>query len=243
MTKPVSDATPDFHVKTPGLDDAYELVKAGWVRHGMEHMGLTLWYLRKLYIPAQWQHMMKGQLLAHPIREVSHTCPITSRNFHKPRGYAGDAVTLDYIYGIFGEQTPRPQGLAAEVYAATVHSECVHAVRFRRAELARLVDEAAETFVKPRILSIASGHMHELDLSDAARRDRVGDWIAFDQDDKSLAVVSRDYADCRVKTVNGTIRDLIAGRMKFDGFHLTYAAGLFDYLPDPAARRLTELMC
>lgn len=31
--------------------------------------------------------------------------------------------------------------------------------------------------------------------------------------------------------------------MKFQGFHLTYAAGLFDYLPDPAAQRLVQLMC
>ena len=233
----------DFVVKTPGLDDAYDLVKSGRVRQGMEHMGLTLWYLRKHHSQARWNQMKKGQLAAHPIREVAQKCPVTLRNFIKPRGYAGDAVTLDYIYGILTDQTKAPEGLAAQVYDATLRSECVSAVRFRRAELARLADQAAENFKSPRVLSIAAGHLREFELSEAAQSGKIGEWVAFDQDPESLDVVSNSYSNKIARTVNGNIVDLISGRMKFSNFHLTYAAGLFDYLPDQAARRLIQLMC
>jgi hypothetical protein len=37
--------------------------------------------------------------LAHPVRQLLHQDPFTYRAFLKPHGYAGDAVTLDYVYG------------------------------------------------------------------------------------------------------------------------------------------------
>ena len=41
-----------------------------------------------------------GACLNHPIRDLLHQDPFTYRAFAKPRGYAGDAVMMDYIYGL-----------------------------------------------------------------------------------------------------------------------------------------------
>jgi hypothetical protein len=38
--------------------------------------------------------------LNHPVCRLLHQDPLTYRAFSKPRGYAGDAVMMDYIYGL-----------------------------------------------------------------------------------------------------------------------------------------------
>ena len=38
------------------------------------------------------------QILTHPLGELLHRDPFTRRGFDKPRGYAGDAVLIDYLY-------------------------------------------------------------------------------------------------------------------------------------------------
>ena len=38
--------------------------------------------------------------LSYPLRGLVHQDPFTYRALSKPRGYAGDAVMMDYIYGL-----------------------------------------------------------------------------------------------------------------------------------------------
>ena len=38
---------------------------------------------------------------AHQLRELLQQDPLTFRAFTKPRGYAGDAVMMDYVYPLF----------------------------------------------------------------------------------------------------------------------------------------------
>ena len=65
--------------------------------------------------------------------------------------------------------------------------------------------------------------------------------MAVDQDQESLGELSRSDPDVQVEPVTGNIRDVITGDLTFDA-DIVYAAGLFDYLPDSAARRLTTRM-
>ena len=46
-----------------------------------------------------WQEYARA-CLDHPLRHLLHQDPFTYRAFSKPRGYAGDAVMMDYIYGL-----------------------------------------------------------------------------------------------------------------------------------------------
>ncbi len=93
-----------------------------------------------------------------------------------------------------------------------------------------------------RILSIASGHMREMQNSHALCAGMAERVVAFDQDAASLAEVEATAVSKVVQVTQGSISRLIAGRHDFADFDLVYAAGLFDYLEDRAAKRLTQTM-
>jgi hypothetical protein len=92
-----------------------------------------------------------------------------------------------------------------------------------------------------RVLSVASGHLREIEWSRAARSGTVA-VTALDQDPDSLACIERDYGRYSVSTVPASIGDLIRGSLRFTDIDLAYAAGLYDYLPDDVARALTATL-
>ena len=227
------------------MDKAYELIGSGRLLEGGAQLRETLAALRASMDRQTWEAFAKQEAVCHPIKEIMHLCQMTCRSFHKPRGYAGDAVMLDHIYGL-GEAkfAPHPATLAGQVYFATINSASVRAVRFRRAILAKLIDETVHRVGDgwAKILSIAVGHLREAELSQTVMEGRVGELIALDQDLESLEVINRDYAGRNIRTVHGSVRQLIGGKAKFSGCDLVYAAGLFDYLEQPVGKRLVERM-
>jgi extracellular factor (EF) 3-hydroxypalmitic acid methyl ester biosynthesis protein len=92
------------------------------------------------------------------------------------------------------------------------------------------------------VLALAAGHLREWQLSAAAASGDIAEWVAFDQDPLSVALVERELGARGVTAVAGSVRELLTGRRHFEGYDLVYAAGLFDYLTEPVARRLVELM-
>lgn len=227
------------------MDRAYELIRSGGVLEGGAQLRDALAGLRASMDRQAWEAFTRLEAARHPIKEIMHLCPMTRRSCCKPRGYAGDAVMIDHIYGL-GEAkfSPHPATLDGQVYFATMNSASVRAVRFRRTILAQLIDETVHRTGdgRARILSIAAGHLREAELSQAVREKRVGELIALDQDVESLAVINRDYAGRNIRTVNGSVRELIGGKSKISGCDLVYAAGLFDYLEQPVGKRLVEKM-
>lgn len=193
----------------------------------------------RLADPLGWPDRVT-ELRAHPLLAHLHACPFTHRAFHKPRGYAGDAVMLDHMYGLT-LAFPHPASPGGRLYAYTTNSPAAQAVRARRSRLAALIDRAAARRPDARIVALAAGHGRELGQSEAVRRGESITFVAVDQDQESLGELSRSYPDVQVEPVTGNIRDVITGDLTFDA-DVVYAAGLFDYLPDSAARRLTTRM-
>ncbi len=192
--------------------------------------------------PDAWP-AFRVECLAHPLRNLLHADPFTWRAFSKPRGYAGDAVMMDYIYSM-GEttsaaQATTPLGRAIFRYMDTRPS--ARAVRFRRGLIGRMLDQAANR-PDARVLAVAAGHLREVELSMAARERRFAEFIAFDQDEASLAVVNRDYARFGVKTQQGSVRHILAGKAALGRYDFIYAAGLYDYLSAPVAAAFTRKM-
>ncbi len=107
--------------------------------------------------------------------------------------------------------------------------------------LAAKVDETALRVNKPRILAIACGHLREAQKSEAVAAGKVGEYVALDQDAESLAVVQGEQG--AIRTLRASIRSLLNGKTTFErGFDFIYAAGLYDYLPDSVACRLTSIL-
>jgi hypothetical protein len=198
--------------------------------------------------PEEWGRFARAECRIHPTTGLIHQSPYTRRAFEKPRGYPGDAEILDFAYGC----ARLPEGtteLGARIYEFELQTSGSKSARGRRDLLAAMVDEVASQKPLPRVLSIACGHLREAQVSQAVRDGRVGEYIAFDQDPLSLALVDREHRhgdkergiSC-VRTVEGSVRSLLARRVEFSGFDFVYAAGLYDYLSEPVATKLTGLM-
>jgi hypothetical protein len=109
--------------------------------------------------------------------------------------------------------------------------------------LAKTIDYVASEVTHPvQILSIACGHLREAQEPMAIREKSIGKLIAFDQDLLSLEVIERELDNCSVQTIQGSVTTLVRQKQSFENLDLVYAAGLYDYLSQPFATRLTKIM-
>jgi extracellular factor (EF) 3-hydroxypalmitic acid methyl ester biosynthesis protein len=187
-----------------------------------------------------WRDRIRPACLQHGIRDLLHQDPYTRRAFAKPRGYAGDAVMLDYVYR--GDAPSETTRLGREIFYCTTRLPNGLSVVARRDYLATNIDQIACVSDRPRILSIACGHLREAQCSRAVQDRSVGEFFALDQDPESLAVVEKEQSAQGVTPVLGSVRSLLRGGMPFSDLDFVYAAGLFDYLSDAVATRLTARM-
>jgi extracellular factor (EF) 3-hydroxypalmitic acid methyl ester biosynthesis protein len=225
----------------PTLDIVNEQLHAGRIAQPLDLLFEDL-SERRQEDPQDWPGYARS-CLGHPLRSLLHQDPFTYRAFAKPRGYAGDAVMMDYIYGL-GKANPAardasPLGRAIFQYMGTRPS--AKAVRYRRQLLAKMVDQVADRGGSS-VLAIAAGHLREVELSTAVHAGKLEEYVAFDQDEASLTVVDRDYAHLGVRTMPGSVRQILAGKAKLGEYDLVYAAGLYDYLSEAAAVALTRRM-
>jgi hypothetical protein len=181
---------------------------------------------------------------AHPIFHLLLNDPLTRRAFLRPRGYPGDANLLDLLYKhpASSQEVEQSNDLGHSIYAVTSDMPGARAVRNRLAILARNIDAAAERGGR-RVLSVACGHMRELELSRAARSGRI-EVIGMDHDPASLREASsfRDIGGMEVvRPLQREVRDLFfATSGMSDQSDLIYAAGIYDYLGERLASRLTR---
>lgn len=227
------------------LDTAYALLKQGEVSTGMSHLDAGLRDIHLHTDDQTWAGLVQSTCLTHPIRSLVHQDPFTWRAFSKPRGYAGDAVMLDYMY--YTDQC-LPAGVSAlgeQIYHHATNCAAPRAVRCRRKILADVIDTCAANKPQPRMLSVAAGHLREAELSEALQSGSMAEFIALDQDEQSLSVLGETYGQLNVRPVSATVRDLLKGLRRglpFTDLDLVYAAGLFDYLPQTMAQQLALAM-
>lgn len=216
-------------------------LKSGRVHGGMEALFDGLRDVHARLTRQEWD-AFREQAREHSLCKVLRTDPLTDHAFRRPRGYPGDAGLLDMIYDGVRVDYPHREGTSAlgeRIFSYLVASPAAHAVRSRRRVLAGMVDETPEMVDRPRVLSVAAGHLREAELSSAVRTGRIGEYVALDQDGDSLAVIEERHAgDPSIKTVQAGARELVAGRLDLGSFDLIYSAGLFDYLSARFARQL-----
>jgi extracellular factor (EF) 3-hydroxypalmitic acid methyl ester biosynthesis protein len=115
-------------------------------------------------------------------------------------------------------------------------------VRTRRAIVAATIDRLAEERPRPRVLSIAAGHLREASLSVAVRRRKVGRLVALDSDAESLAEVRQSYGALGVETQHASFKALLEPGGHAGHFDFVYSMGLFDYVSARSGRRLVNAM-
>lgn len=198
--------------------------------------------------PEAWRAIIDHTIRPHPAFAHVLEDPFVHRCYAKPRGYAGDAELLDFIYQ---HPAARPAleaatsgGRAAALF--TTNAPGPRAVRNRAWLLAEEIDRTADRAgASTEILSLACGHLREASLSRAVAARRTRRFLALDQDTESLAVVRAHAGPLGVEAREGSVKTVIArsaatiGAARFD---FVYAAGLYDYLNDKVAARLLQAL-
>jgi SAM-dependent methyltransferase len=194
-------------------------------------------------LPARvWQELVPF-IQEHPVAEYFLQDPLTRWSWDKPRGYSGDARLLDFIYRheSVAEDVARATDLGRALFEYTSTAPSSLANWDRRDILAAQVDEVADA-IGPgtEVLSVAAGHLREAEYSVAYREKRLKRWVALDQDPVSIATIARDYQGTAVESIDGSVRAILTGRQHPGQFDLVYASGLYDYLVDKVAIKLTQ---
>jgi SAM-dependent methyltransferase len=216
------------------FDRVYDQVNNYRVDEGMHNLTRGLFGLRRSARSEEWREFAQRVWQEHPLKQLAHQDPFTRRAFEKPRGYAGDAELIDYIYGL--QRMPSDTTcLGAAIFSFWLQALAPQAVRTRRDILAAYIDAVAARVNRPRILAIACGHLREAQKSVAVRIGRIGQFVALDQDRASLALVEREQSANGVEAVHGSVKSILKGETNFEDFDFVYSTGLYDYLPQPVA--------
>ena len=190
-----------------------------------------------------WKEFI-SQYRQHPVSHFFLQEPLSRRAFERPRGYAGDPVMLDLQYDFEkvvplldeGKQIGIPELLNYELNRI---GHASHAVRTRRRLLSLKIDETSERVTKPYILSLACGNLREALDSFAIKNRSIGKFVAIDNDKEALAVVAETLQDLG-ETIQATFLDIIKKKVSLPQFDFIYSPGLYDYLPEPIAKKLTN---
>jgi extracellular factor (EF) 3-hydroxypalmitic acid methyl ester biosynthesis protein len=186
-------------------------------------------------VPHEHWRRIAATIVAHPVHGLMMNDPYTAAAFGKGRGYAGDASTLDFVYRHRcppSETTP----LGRRLFQITTDVPIACAVRARTRYLADLVAEKLAVSPDATIVSIACGHMRELDAMDLPATERAHVY-GFDHDPITLEQLTRTYGT-QVAAKRASVRHLLSHPDIVPAADLIYAAGLFDYLEDRAASLL-----
>ena len=221
------------------LDVVHECLVAGIGTRAVRHLFDALDHA--------WDHDNPGSSGAliefcrsHPLHDLLMKDPYTARARAKPRGYAGDPRTLDYVY------SPHlPAGICsigADVFRATTGSSAARSVVGRRDLLTHFIDRTARTRRRARVLAIGCGHLREAARSKTLTLGGIHELWAVDHDPESLAVVNREHSGAPVRTIHRTVEAIVGGEIDAVDFDLIYAAALLDHLDDSAASKLLEVL-
>lgn len=190
---------------------------------------------------SRWNAIAK-ECREHPLIDLLHQDPYAARAFTKPCGYPGDAGVIDYVYRMSPslEQRRRLTPLGSAILNVTMEVPLAHAVRERRRLSARQIDIIAARKRRPTIMAVGAGHAREVVLSTAVREGRVGRFLAIDQDERSLGVIRDEYGSLGVECLALSVQDILQGSRPPGEADLVYALGLYDYLTETVAQRLTS---
>ncbi|HEV7299978.1 MAG TPA: class I SAM-dependent methyltransferase [Tepidisphaeraceae bacterium] len=209
----------------------------------MQDLLSVLWSVKSASDADVWARICQ-QCLDHPVRQLIHQDPFAARCFNKPRGYAGDAVLIDFLYtrSCRMSEADDVSPLGERIFEYTRDISAGHAVRRRRDLMATILNDLCATTASPHVLSVACGHLREASLSSAVLAGKTGRFVALDQDELSLQLVDREVGRLGVTTVCSSIRAMFRGPLASEKFDLIYSTGLYDYLDDRIAGKLTQRM-
>jgi hypothetical protein len=189
-------------------------------------------------------------------------CPLHRRAYEKPLGYAGDFRMMELYFA--------REKMGDTLFGRLLHSVAQNytlgrAVVAREAVMRHAVRDVMRvaTSTPARVLSLAAGPALELArlLEGSPEVNRPVELVLLDQDGNAHETAHRRLTRLLVERQKGalpvsvsclhfSVRQMLKPQTAEDhrvvgttlaGLDLVYSAGLYDYLPDPVAVRLTQI--
>jgi extracellular factor (EF) 3-hydroxypalmitic acid methyl ester biosynthesis protein len=187
-------------------------------------------------------------------------CPLQRRAYEKPLGYAGDYRMMELC---FADELKGDSLFGRFLFSIARNYTLVRTVVAREVVMREAVHAAARADGKGpvRVLALAAGPAIELRrfLEEVGPLHRPVELILLDQDraaheaahmhlTRILLEQHRGMLPVTVRCLHFSVRQLIRPetideqrvRAELGDLDLVYSAGLYDYLPDPVAARLTQ---
>lgn len=222
------------------LNDAYKSINENPVS-SVKFLFYKLGKLSHQFQNDVFQDWIRGYCTAHPVAEILWESPITKRCFSKPKGYAGDATLIDYIYKK-DSHNENISDTAQKIHETICQATSCDSVRERAKFFGHQISQISyQKNRKISAISIASGHLRELDHVENFE-DKVNLFIGLDQDADSNVEARRSYPYPGLTVLDESIKYVLAGKLPAESFDLVYSAGLFDYLEEKIAARMTRRM-
>lgn len=183
---------------------------------------------------------------AEPPPEVppapSNVLPFPNRQLPSPSLRCGNALLLDYLYGVESEALRElPESRVRQLFEFATSAQAARALRCRRRMLARALDETCQSAGRgARLLCIAGGHFREAELAHELRHGRFGEMLVLDDDSARLETVRKSYGALGVTTRQGSLEQLLAGEAELRNFDLVYSAAVTELLDDRRCERLVH---
>lgn len=176
----------------------------------------------------------------HPTHARLLEDPYLWAAFNKPRGYPGDAHTLDFVYG-YRTADAGVSRFGRELLQISTAVPIADAVRARRDHIAKAIQTAATRAHDARIVSIACGHMRELHRVSVTESTGMS-IFGVDHDPLTLEQMVQHHRERRPLPLRASVKDILAKKIALPDADLIYVAGLYDYLADPVATALTAAL-
>jgi SAM-dependent methyltransferase len=192
----------------------------------------------------EWREFATTTFRAHPVFQILQADPYACYSFRRPRGYPGDAVLMDFIYGS-GSSTSFIESsseMGRSIYRQISGNPAFPAIRGRRDFLARRIEAAYQENGSCRTLSVACGHLREGAVLRNRELRRPARFVALDQDEASLAVVASEFDRAKVECIRESAIRLLSDRFDIGEFDFIYSAGLYDYISDEFSTRLLQAL-
>ncbi|HTX35191.1 MAG TPA: class I SAM-dependent methyltransferase [Bryobacteraceae bacterium] len=185
----------------------------------------------------EWREFATGAFRRHSIVPLLLQEPSSRYGLRKPRGYAGDAVLMDFGYGAGGSERLVSEAgpVGQELYRQMFDSPWSSVLRARRNYLAARIGKACSR-PSNRILAVACGHLRE--LQQLPPHCQPGRFLALDQDGESLATARAGLSGFAIECCKCSAFRLLSSRFEIGDFDFIYSAGLYDYLDDTFGARL-----
>ena len=192
----------------------------------------------KKNIGLEWNFFIK-EAMKHSLNDILLESPQIKHAQAWPRGYMGDAEMIDMIYGMgnAGKKLTEASWTGRLICEHQFNWLGEYAVRMRMFRIAWMIDRLIYKQRNIKIFSVASGHIRELFFSFFFKESQSKFW-ALDHDKITLRNIQKEFHNYNIEIVHSSVQDILKNNIE-EKFNFIYSLGLYDYLKDNIAQRLT----